>query len=329
VNVTSLRTRLFLRHLAASSAPILCGPWRSEVGFHALYFQPWLNAWRQRYQIDPDRIIVVAPGGSSAWHAPCRQVELFDHVSMAQVRQGMLADSAQKGTMKQTTITAQDSSLLALVAANLGLRRYHVLHPSLMYQELAPWFGGTMTLGSAVGRLTAKDAKGRSRMGPLAVPPVPFGLNLPPQYWAVKFYMRPTFPAREDLRDWVEQLVERLTQSLPVVLLQTGLDADDHQDFPIPLSDKVISLAGSVTPQNNLAVQSAVLAKAHGFVGTYGGTQQLALRLGKPSVGFYTEFAGTCYAHKQLSEYLATQAGTPIWIGTPQQCDVMKLTLGG
>src|SRR6185436_2875854 len=316
---------LTLRHLAASRAPILVGPWRSEVGFHALYFQPWLAAWRTKYSVDPDRITVVAPAGSAVWHHTCRPVELFDHLSMTHVRQGLYAASAQDGTLKQNAITAQDRRLLALVASTQGLRRYSILHPSLMYQDLAPWFSGHMPLSDVVHRLTIPGAH---PWPPLSVPVLPLALVLPEKFVAVKFYGRPTFPLREDIRTWVETLVERLSAQIPVVLLESGLDADDHQDFVIPLSDRVTSTAPHCTVSNHLALQSAVLAQAAGFVGTYGGAMQLALRLGKPSLGFYTEFTGTCYAHKLLAEYLAVQQGTPCWIGRPGDLDVVK-ALGG
>src|SRR5574341_971370 len=102
----------------------------------------------------------------------------------------------------------------------------------------------------------------------------------------------------EELRTWTQGLVEQIAKRLPVVLLESGLYADDHADFPLT-GQNVLSIQGHVTPQNNLAVQSAVLAKAQAFVGTYGGTMQLAVRLKKPSVGFYAKFEGTCYAHKQ------------------------------
>lgn len=324
----SLRQRLHLRHLAASTAPILVGPWRSELGFHSLYFQPWLAAWRQQFKIDPDRVFVVAPGGSAVWHSPCHQVELFDHLSMAQVRQGLYADAHEKGSVKQTGISAQDTQLLGLVAATLRLRRYHVLHPSLMYHAFTPWFAGQMSLSDATNLLTVEEKGGR-RCVPLSVGAIPFGLVLPDKYLCVKFYARPTFPHREDLREWVELVIDKLAAKIPVVLLDTGLDADDHADFPVTPRPNVFSLKAHVTPQNNLAVQSAVLSRAKGFVGTYGGTMQLAVRMGIPSVGFYTEFKGTCYAHKLLVEYLAVQQGTSLYIGRPHDASFLSQVIGG
>jgi ADP-heptose:LPS heptosyltransferase len=51
----------------------------------------------------------------------------------------------------------------------------------------------------------------------------------------------------------------------------------------------VISLRDRLTPQNNLAVQTAVLARSRGFVGTCGGLAWLAPMLGIDTVAVYAE----------------------------------------
>jgi hypothetical protein len=54
-----------------------------------------------------------------------------------------------------------------------------------------------------------------------------------------------------------------------------------------------------------------VLGKAAFFVGTYGGTSQLALRMGIPSVSLYATWGGTSHAHLTLSSYLSKLQKTP------------------
>jgi hypothetical protein len=84
----------------------------------------------------------------------------------------------------------------------------------------------------------------------------------------------------------------------------------DIQSKPHPNVRTLADLC-EVTPQNNLAVQAAVLGRALGFVGTYGGLAQLALRIGKPSVSYYHEWGGTAMAHKHLADAIALQRGLP------------------
>lgn len=310
-----LRRDWYLRHLAASTAPILLGPWRSELGFESLYWQPWLAKWREQYKIDPDRLIPITRGGTGIWYQTTRRVELYDHLTVPALRQSLIADFQRKQSVKQTRLEPWEATLLPFLADQLGLRRYHVLHPSLMYEAIQPWVGGQMSMQQILTML---------RFPPLLVPPVPLTLALPEKFVAVKFYARPTFPHSEQTMDWVLQQIADLTKRVPVVLLESGMDADDHMDFPIPLSDRVFSTKSACTPQNNLAVQSAVLAKAQAFVGTYGGSQQLALRLGKPSVGYFTNFEGTSYQHKALVEYLGVATGVPTYIGRPEDAAFLK-----
>lgn len=313
-----MRSRLFWadrywRHIVAAGRPILVGPWRSEVGFEVLYWLPWLAAWRARYQVPREQIIVITRGGAGVWYDAGQTVDLYEYVPLAQLRQAMLRDAAATGSIKQQTLTPWERKLLPLIAEGLGLRRYAVLHPSVLYRTLAPWWDGAQGLSATIRQL---------RFAPLPVPSPPLTLALPERFVAARFYARHTWPLSEPTQQYATALLDRIAGALPVVLLETGLHTDDHLDFPLP-GVQALRLTGAVTPSTNLAVQSAVLAKATAFVGTYGGTMQLAVRLGKPSLGLYTTLEGTCYAHKVLTEWLAVQQGTPLCIGRPEDTRVI------
>jgi hypothetical protein len=310
-----LRWRLWAR----TRRPILIGPWRSELGFESLYWLPWLTAWRQKYGIKKERLIAISRGGAGIWYDAAKTVDLYDYVPVEKVRQAMLRDAKAVGSVKQLTVTSWERKLLPLIAEDLGVRRAHVLHPSVMYRQLTPWWHGRMGLAAMLPSLA---------FAPIPVPVPPLSLALPEKFVAVRFYARHTWPLTEELRTWVSNVVDGLAKHLPVVVLESGLHADDHLDFPIS-GPNIVSLAPHVTLQNNLAVQSAVLAKAHAFVGTYGGVMQLAVRLKKPAVGFYAKFEGTAEAHKHLTEWLAVQQGTPVFIGRPDDARIVKEVLGG
>ena len=305
---------LQFHRMAASSQPIVIGPWRSEVGFESLYWLPWLAAWRAKYKIAKGRLIAVSRGGAGIWYDAAKAVDLYDYVPIDRVRKAMLLDAQTSGSVKQQRMTAWEQKLLPVITHDLGLRRYHVLHPSLMYRQLGPWWDGQMGVNELQQALA---------FTPLPVPATPLSLPLPERYVAVGFYARHTWPLNEELKTWVSSLIDGITKHLPVVLIESGLHADDHIPFPIT-GDKVLSLKDHVTPQNNLAVQSAVIAKAQAFIGTYGGTMQLAVRLRKPSIGFYAKFEGTAYAHKALTEQLGVVQGTPVFIGRPDDARMVR-----
>lgn len=314
----TLRQRLFLERLKRSSAPILIGPWISEVGFEVLYWLPFLAHLRMAYQLDRSRLIAVSRGGAGIWYDVAKTIELYDYVPVEDLRLHQLHAFKTKKSIKQTAITPWEQTLIPHLAQRLGLRRYHVLHPSLMYQTLAGWWGNRTSLLETVKQLP---------IGQIPVPPVPPDLALPERYVVVKFYDRPTFPQTEELKIWAQDLVVRLSKKVPVVLLQSGVNADDHTDFAIPTGPNVISTAGHLSVRDNLGVQSAILKRAQAFIGTYGGAMQLAVRLGIPSVGFYQQFKDTAYAHKLLTEYLGTHLGQSVFIGRPQDASFVSQCL--
>jgi hypothetical protein len=51
----------------------------------------------------------------------------------------------------------------------------------------------------------------------------------------------------------------------------------------------VLTIADHMIPERNLAVQSAVIARARAFVGTYGGYSYLAPFYGVSAVAFYSQ----------------------------------------
>lgn len=305
---------LHFRRIAKSKAPIVVGPFRTEVGFESLYWLPWLAGFREKYHIPKERIVAISRGGAACWYDAGHQVELYDYSPPDKIRKAMLADAKQTGSVKQVGISSWENTLLPVIAQDLGIRKYHLLHPSLMYRELAPYWDGALGSAASLKRLV---------FGPMPFGQAPLSLPLPEKYVAIRFYARHTWPLSEELRTWVCTYVENLAKHVPVVLLSCNLHVDDHLDFPIS-GPNILDLTGHVTLQNNLAVQSAVIAKSQAFIGTYGGTMQLAVRLKKPAIGFFQKFEGTCYAHKQLTEWLAVQQGTPCFIGRPDDARFVK-----
>ena len=313
MTLTALRFHLYSLRLARSKRPILIGPWRSEVGFEALYWLPFLAWWRNRYQIDPKRLIAIGRGGSGAWYEAGGIADVYDHLGVQEIRTLTLGTTLKTGSVKQQALAPWESSLCGLVAASLGIARYHVLHPSWMYQLLEPWWADRQPL---------PYVHGYTRYSRLAPPPVPAGLTLPEKFIAARFYARSTFPPGEDVLLWLQGFVERLSQVQPVVLLHSGLHYDDHADLVKPVKGRVMAVPPeALAPNTNLATLSAILGRAQAFVGTYGGFQQLALRMGIPSLGFFVDFQGTAMAHKTLSHVLATASGVPFVVARPKDAE--------
>jgi hypothetical protein len=231
-----------------------------------------------------------------------RGYDLYALRSVTDVRRENLYDHQNRGLQKQLSPTAWDGAVMADAAAALGLGAlYHEIHPAWMYWALGPFWDdlrgvrylAAMTDYAPLPRVTLD------------------GTPLPPRYVAVKFYARATFPyPHPEIAEFVQRTVGILAAQVPVVVLSSQPGYDDHADIPVA-GQNVLQLPLDVEPERNLLVQAAVLGQATAFVGTYGGTAQLALRLGIPSVSFWAEFGGTASAHLSLSRHLSNLTKVP------------------
>lgn len=271
------------------------------MGFESLYWIPFLAKLRHDFGIAPERLIPITRGGAAIWYDTPTGVELFAMRTPQDVRVENRLQQQRTGLLKQTHVTPFDRQVLRDVAETLGLRRYHTLHPAWMYQTLEDFWEARR------GLTWLQD---RVRFTPLPTFKLD-SVTLPPAFIAVRFYFRSTLPATPSVVAFAKHAIRRLAQTQPVVILTSGHVLDDHLDYlPKDVPNlTVLSDLIPMTPQDNLAVQAAVLQRALGFVGTYGGMAQLALRLGKPSVSVYDEWHGTAPPHKHLSEALARQMG--------------------
>ncbi len=291
----------YLQILKRSDWPILVGPWHGEVGFEVLYWIPFLEQLKQ-HGIAPERIIPITRGGAGAWYNVPQGLELFAMRTPQQVRIENRIQSSKTGLLKQTYVSAFDRAVLADAVETMKLgRSYHVLHPAWMYHLLAPyWTGrtGTHWLGS------------RTVYNPIPAGDLPADLVLPEVFITARFYGRETWPPQDkSVKAATVATLMKLADQSAVLCLGSDTVADEHGDFAIPKHPNLIRLRDLTTlrPETNLAVQSAVMARGQGFVGTYGGMAQLALRLGKPSVSFVSQWGGTAFTHRSLSEVLAMQ----------------------
>lgn len=314
MRLIDLQWRAFAQLLARSRKPILCGPFRSEVGFELFYWIPFLSHLRETYGISRDRLFYIGRGGSAQWFDAAGRADLFEFQPVDAVRTITTRAAQQTGSVKQLRPTSWERTICALAAETTGLKDYHVLSPSWMYRLLEPFWAGQQT-ESWLNRRTKHPVR-------LQAPPLSPDLQkaLPADYIAMRWYARATWPLREDLVLWTRRLVEATASRIPVVLITSGFQADDHADINLGAIPNVVKLheIANLTPLNNLAVQSSVIAHAKGYVGTYGGMAQGAMRWGVPALSFYENFGQTSPQHLQLAHSLSLQSGVPFIATYPQ-----------
>jgi hypothetical protein len=286
-----------LERVVNGDRPIIAGPWFSEVGYEVLYWIPFLRWVMAAYRVPSDRIVAVSRGGTSSWYAgiASEYVEVFDLV-----RPGDLSARAAAGILKQRESSDLDGQIIDQVLGNLGLPpSTPVLHPSLMFRWFTPFWSGQETLGFV---------ERHTRFALMAAPKADVPVMLPREYAAVKFYSARSLPDEPDVRAQLRTFVDALADRLPIVYLDTGLGIDDHADYVLGGSDRVVSLTGRLSAQSNLAVQTQIVAGARLFVGTCGSLAWLAPLLGVPTVPVFTD-AAFLHAHLHVARRVYGRVG--------------------
>jgi len=84
-------------------------------------------------------------------------------------------------------------------------------------------------------------------------------------------------------------VIEALAEHHDVVMLNPGFRPDDHADFSPASHARVHGFDMSGHAGENLAWQTAIIAGAQAFVGTYGGFAYLAPLCGVRSTAFFSD----------------------------------------
>ena len=297
--VRASRLERDLAALAAGTDTIVAGPWLGEVGFELLYWVPFLAWFAERFRVDPDRLLIVSRGGTHCWYRPFASGyrDIFDYLTPEEFRRRHDERVASNGEQKQRTVLAFEHELLRELASDVQPRV--MLHPSTMYRLFNPYWWGHLD-----ERWVYRHARYQRLRRPDGHDAV-----MPPQpYVAVKFYFNDCFPATDANRAFVRSTLERLVACGPVVSLTTSLNLDDHGGVDARALG-VRALPECLQPRENLAVQSAIVAGAEAFVGTYGGFSYLAPFYGVRSTAYYGDAAGFSRKHLMMARSAFTTIG--------------------
>ena len=268
-----------LESIVGRGRPLVVGPWLSEVGFETLYWVPFLHWLKAAFRIDPARIVAVSRGGVGGWYhgVTDRYIEVWEHMDPAEFARR----NAERGVTKQYDVSPLDRDVLEIVGRQIGTHDFDVIHPGLMYRLFTLYWSGQRAMGFV-------DA--HTRFTRLPAPAVIDPAELPPEYVAVKFYAARSLPDTPEVRSRLRGMIDRLAEQSPVVLLDTGLVLeDDHADYSFASGGRIVSARPWMTPQNNLGVQTQIVAGARAFVGTCGSIAWLAPRLGVDTSAFYMD----------------------------------------
>ena len=144
--------------------------------------------------------------------------------------------------------------------------------------------------------------------------------GLPRDYVAVKAYFNECLRATPETQGFLRRTIEQLADAIDVVLLSTGLSVDDHEEWATR-HERVHQVEHLLRPEDNLAVQTRIIAGARGLVATYGGFSYLGPFLGVPALTFY-EIEQTVPIHLEVlrravpdADYEQVRAGDDAAVG--------------
>jgi len=290
--------RLFeaLDRIASNGRPLLIGPWTGEVGFELLYWIPFVEWVRAQWQISSDRELIVSRGGVASWYGrdAAGYADIFAFFGPEEFRAAIAEEKR-----KHRRPGVFDERVTDAVVRHRGLGEIDLLHPGLMYRTFAPYW-------SEEAGYALIDQFTRPRLLDRPADAVPAGL--PTDYVAVRFYFSECFPATEANRVFARGVVSSLTERTPVVVLNPGFSVDEHSDWIPDSRDRIVMMTDGLTPERNLAVQSAVIAGARAFVGTYGGYSYLAPLYTVPAIAFYSRPTFKLY-HLHAAQRAFSQIG--------------------
>jgi len=305
------RVRRDLEAVAGAGRPVLVGPWVSEVGFELLYWLPFLRWAAAEIGLDPERTLAVSRGGVESWYAGIAggYREIFNGCSPSEFRAAVEESRRQAGGQKHVHAGSLDR--FALRAAGVDADTVAILHPGTMVALFRPFWLGNTPLEHVLDHVRPEPLRD-------AVPVD----GLPAEYAVVRWYFRPSFPDTPSNRAFAARVTAELARHIDVVLLDTGLEFDDHPELRLE-GERLHRPVLGVDAAANLRLQSAVVAGARLSLGTYGGLSYLAPLCGLPSVAFTSHPEHVSAPHLEVARAVSRITGGTLTMCTPDTFELV------
>ncbi len=284
LELDGVRLNQILEAIAAGTGPILVGPWISEIGFEVLYWIPFVRWFVSTYGVETARLHICSRGGVSGWYAdlqPGDYLDIFDLIDETGFRESTQARFREVGGQKHVQLGALDDLVADTVTTRFGTGTFDWLHPQLIYRLFRSYWHGRE------GRRFFEAHTRPARFWPDSQPML--DAVLPEDFVAVRFYFRPSFPDTPENRAFATRLVTQMAQRRPVVLIDTGLSLDDHEEFIPSVDSNIVRISSFINGRNNLCLQSDVIRRARLFVGTYGGLSYVPPLYGVPAIAISSD----------------------------------------
>lgn len=296
----------------AKSQLIIFGPWLGEVGSELQYWIPYIRKIKQEL-FPGKRVIVISRGGVESWYKDITEeyIELFHYLTIGEyskLRNTIVRDA---GLEKQLILVSQEKRLIDDIINKNKLKNYFLIHPSTMWKEILSWTEGKTIFQDVLSMLYFKNIERSDKYKNIVDK-----FNLPHKYLAMKFYESRLFPKTKDNIFFIKHLIEVLTKKVYVVVLNNS-QVDNHSSFSCHSNKRVISINNQLKPEINLGIQTEIIRRSSGFLGTNGGFSILPAFVGKPSLNFYStplsKFMPTYFQHEMMAKKIFDDFGIDLY----------------
>lgn len=288
---------------------IIFGPWMGEVGPELQYWIPFICNLSSSEPLLSKRLLTVSRGGVETWYGtfPNEYVEIFDYLSEKEFKKLRNESFRINKLQKQINFVKGEQALIKRIARKKNINNYRVIHPSVMWKEIIPWLQEKTELNSILKKLLFRKFSSFDQKYVDFVD----NLHLPEKFITVKFYDNVIFPLNKSNIQFVNEIIERINNKYKIVLLKTKYQLDLHDLFDIKRSSRIIDVSDKLLPESNLGIQTEILRRSAGFVGTNGGFSVLPAFLNKTCVSFYTKplknYIKLYHKHESVAERLYEQ----------------------
>jgi len=271
---------------------LFLGPWLGEVGPELQYWIPYLQQAKARGLFGRKKIIAVSRGGVETWYSNItdQYIDIFDHLTSQDYRS--VRASVLKTTQKQITPHPWELQFIAQIAKKLGTGSYSIVHPAQMWRFVVAWLQEFIPLSKVYAQLKFQMLASSTS----AYTEYVDKLHLPGNYIAARFYTNQVFKRGKENEQMIKKILSRISHNLPIVFLTMNYKVDDHGSMALPNSSRIIQIGSNFPLRINLGIQTEVIRRAKGFIGTNGGLSVLPALVHIPVLSFY---------NVQLGEYVS------------------------
>jgi hypothetical protein len=225
-----------------------------------------------------ERVTVLTRGGAGSWYRDCAEhsIDVLDLVPPQRYLDELVERRRRGGDAKQFFPDPFDSRLTRLAIERTGDAA--VVHPLLMFSRMRFVLEGLQPPAEALLLADYRELDRVERHLPA---------GCPSDYVAVKLYFSESFPDDDATHGLAARVLDGLARETEVVVLTSGTQLDEHREW-VPDGRGIHDSSAWVTPQDNLALQTALVARARALVCTYGGFSYLGPMLGVPTLALQT-----------------------------------------